>query len=456
MTGADAALAGSFAASLAFFGLAALVAVTRRPRTPPALAATSDLGPETPAVANLLANGGRVTPDAVPATLLDLAARHVVKIEETEPGSYGCRLAADAPTGLAIYENRVLNLLRRRAVDGLVPARALTTGPTDEAKDWMQDFRSEVVVEATRAGIVGPRWPAGPRSMLSTLSLGAFVLAVVAFDFGNTIGPSLLAAGISVLSFIVLREVFKTQAEMVTSTGLNAAARWLALRKYLQEDEAFAGLPPTAVAVRDRYLAYGAALGAAAAAVRAVPMGAESDTWAWTRFGGHWQQVRVSYPRHWPPGWGESPWEVVKGAIKFGGSGLVWLWIDSHFLAQLTAGPATDQLTRAVGLAIALLRVAAMGAVAVGIVMLIVAIAAVVGTKEMTGEVIRLRRFALPCYLALYTGNSDHVRAWIVAPYLYEGLTEYQQITVSVVPLLGHIRSISKTTARAVSARATP
>lgn len=457
MTGADAALAGSVAASIAFFALAATVAVTRRPRTPPSLPATSDLGPETPAVANLLANGGRVTPDAVPATLLDLTARHVVHIEEIEPGSYGCRLAADVAAGLASYESRVLNLLRRRAVDGLVPARALTTGPSDEAKDWMGDFRSEVIAEANRAGTVGPRWPARARAVLSALGTAAFVLAVVAFDYGTTAGPSLVAAGISLLTFVVLHRVFKTDAEMVTDAGLNAAARWLALRKYLHEDEAFASLPPTAVAVRDRYLAYGAALGAAAAAVRAVPMGAESDTWAWTRYGGHWQQVRVSYPRHWPPGWGQSPWEVVKAALKVGGAGLGWLWVDSRYLPHIAYGPAADQLTRAFGLGIVLLKLAAMAAVAVGIVMVIVAIAALVGTKEVSGEAIRLRRFGLlPCYLAVYTGTGDQVRAWIVSPDLYDGISEYQPITVSVVPLLGHVRSVTKTTAPAVSAPVTP
>jgi len=77
---------------MAFYLLAAWLLLTRRPPVPPTLPATSDVGPEPPAVANLLANGGRVTPDAVPATLLDLAARRVVGIEETQPGVYDCRL----------------------------------------------------------------------------------------------------------------------------------------------------------------------------------------------------------------------------------------------------------------------------------------------------------------------------------------------------------------------------
>jgi hypothetical protein len=135
----------------------------------------------------------------------------------------------------------------------------------------------------------------------------------------------------------------------------------------------------------------------------------------------------------------------------------VWLWVDSHYLPHLTYGGAADQLTRAVGLGIVLLKVAAMAAVTIGIVMAIVAIAAMVGTKEVSEEAIRLRRFGLlPCYLAVYTGTGDHVRAWIVAPDLYDGISEYQPITVSVVPLLGHVRSVSKTTAHAVSAPATP
>src|SRR5207248_1487408 len=85
-------MAASAACSAAFYVGAALVIVIRRPLVPPTLPATSDVAEQSPAVANLLANGGTVTPDAVPATLLDLAARKVLAIEESEPHVYECRI----------------------------------------------------------------------------------------------------------------------------------------------------------------------------------------------------------------------------------------------------------------------------------------------------------------------------------------------------------------------------
>jgi len=55
-----------------------------------------------------------VTPEAVPATLLDLAARGVVELERRGPGVFVCRLGPE-PDDLPQYERRVVALL---LVDG--------------------------------------------------------------------------------------------------------------------------------------------------------------------------------------------------------------------------------------------------------------------------------------------------------------------------------------------------
>src|SRR5712691_8136681 len=104
----------------------------RRPAKPSVGPATLDLGPEPPAVVNFLTHGFRVTPDAIPATLLDLAARGVVRLEHRGPDSFVCRLGGPAD-GLAAYEQRVVSLLRERLSGGIVPQQALTTGPESEA-----------------------------------------------------------------------------------------------------------------------------------------------------------------------------------------------------------------------------------------------------------------------------------------------------------------------------------
>ena len=450
MSGEEVALAASFAASIAFFIVGALVAVTHRPPSPPSLPATSDVGPETPAVANLLANGGRMTPDAVPATLLDLAARRVVRIEETEPETYVCRVGNEQPAGLSDYEGRVFELLRSKAEGGIVPAQALTTGPSSQAHAWERAFRSEVIAEARNAGLCTRRWPASALSVLGFLAFGAFIGAAMGLDSESETATwqQWVVLGFALLTVVALTYVFRDDAQMVSPAGLAEQGRWLALRRFLHEDELFGSLPPTAVAVRERYIAYGAALGAAAAAVRAVPMGAESDRRAWSHYGGRWHQVQVTYPRVWPPGWGLTPGGAAWLGARFLAFGIAVLWIASQLLPRVEVPSGSDQLTRDFNLAVMIGTLAAIGAVAVGLWLVLTAVIALLGTKEVTGEAIRLRQFggkdAVRCYLAVDTGAETRVRAWVVSSLVYASLNEYEAVTVSVAPLIGRVRSARK------------
>ena len=77
----------------------------------------------------MLASGFKVTPDAVPATLLDLAARRIVEIERVDVEKYQCRLRGTGDGGPSTpYEGRVLELLRERSHDGVVPAQGADDG----------------------------------------------------------------------------------------------------------------------------------------------------------------------------------------------------------------------------------------------------------------------------------------------------------------------------------------
>jgi uncharacterized membrane protein len=58
-----------------------------------------------------------------------------------------------------------------------------------------------------------------------------------------------------------------------TDAGLEAAGRWRAVQAKLAENPVFAEQPPIAVAMWERLLAYGAALGVAPAAIRPIRMG---------------------------------------------------------------------------------------------------------------------------------------------------------------------------------------
>jgi hypothetical protein len=110
------------AAGALWLAAAALLYATRHPAVPPVGQRTLELGPESPAVANLLVHDFRATREAVSATVIDLAARRVLEIEQRGPGVYYVRLRPKPPeVPLTPYEKRVLEHLRRLASDGVCP-----------------------------------------------------------------------------------------------------------------------------------------------------------------------------------------------------------------------------------------------------------------------------------------------------------------------------------------------
>ena len=117
------------AAALAF-GLWLLVfaafAVATRARSPEPAPPTLDLpGDEPPAVVNMLTNGWAVGREAVPATLLDLAARKVLAIEELGPDNFVVRVGSRTPPPLTPYEEQVLRHVLGLEIGGIVPCQAL-------------------------------------------------------------------------------------------------------------------------------------------------------------------------------------------------------------------------------------------------------------------------------------------------------------------------------------------
>jgi len=448
LSGEDLLLLGSVACSGGFYVAAAIVYLLRRPLTPPDMPATSDVGQENPAVANLLANGGTVTPDAVPATLLDLAARRVIQIEEPEPHVYSVRIGGGAAPNLSAYESSVLSLLRTKASGGVVPAAALTTGATNQARSWFRSFAGEVVAEAKAAGLCSPRWPPRMLTVLGLFTGGALLLFLFAANQSDDQSIFWFATG--ALAFVTVgasSRFFRETAQLVTPAGLPVQARWLALRKYLHGDELFATLPPTAVVVRERYLAYGAALGAAAAAVRAMPMGAENDHRAWSSYGGRWRQVTVSYPTIWPPAWGASPGETIWRGIRLGVPAAVALYVFSLLMPSLSFAQSSEQPIRD-GSAIAVLIAAvALVVLATGMWLLLAGAISLFGGRQVTGDAVRVRSFgdeAQACYIAVDDGTRDRIRAWKVRPQLYGSVTEYSTVTVTVSPLLAYVRSVHR------------
>jgi hypothetical protein len=344
----------------------------------------------------------------------------------------------------------VLDHVRRLAVDGVVPCEALTTGPEEQSRGWWKAFAKEVTADARRRGLSRPRWG---RSALTTLSIVAVVPAALA-------AAALIAApddseseeDSPIVGFFALTAVAwgglmaipaLLRAERDTPAGLVAAGRWLGLRDYLGQNEAFDRAPPAAVAIWDRYLAYGAAMGVAAGAVRGLPLGSESDTAAWSAYGGRWRVVKVRYPARFPPGWGQRP---LVAAAKGGG-----MLLAAGLFARALGPPLVDAVADVgsigdgwepwfviplvifsimlLALVTVLLRSAAM---------LVLGLSDLTARVEVEGLVIRLRNG----YVAVDDGVSQTVRAWRVEPLKLGGVARGSLVGATVSPRLGYVHDI--------------
>lgn len=295
----------SLAVFAAAFGYALVATRPVRPRQAPA---TPDLRDEPPAVVNLLANGWQLNEDAAEATLLDLAARR--HLELRQPGDDPMRTTihlrppgSGIPGDLTPYEERLLDRVRSLAVDGVVPARALTFRESGQAGAWGRRFRRDVLADAHARGLSRRRFG---KSLVTALELVAAVAAVGLA--GATLRWELQTIGTDedlVMWFVAGFLGFTAMSGMIvsvggerhTEAGLAVAAHWLGVRDWLQRHEEFAALPPAAVMVWDRYLAYGAALGVTRTASDVLSLGMADRTRVWSSYGGTWRQVHVRYPR---------------------------------------------------------------------------------------------------------------------------------------------------------------
>jgi hypothetical protein len=423
----DAPLAvGTGAASVAWLVAAGLVYLSQRPSEPPVGPKSLDLGPETPALANFLVNDFRVTDAAVPATLLDLAARGVIELEQRGPGVFYVRLRTTHDEQLTSYERRVLEHLERLASDGVVPAEALTTGPHEESRRWRKAFEREVVTDAKLRGLSRDAVGGGAFTLLAVLSAGPGALVWIQSEF--ELGAAVVIGAVALLGWMRARH-----PQRETPEGLAAASRWLGVRAAIAEDEEFARQTPLTVAIWDRHLSYGAALGVAQGAIGPLPMGVESDTHAWSSYGGRWRPVRIVYPRLWPPLWGKDP--VVATVIGLGAVGAAVLVLYTFGAALLDSG--------ALGLVFLLLPSTI---VVVGVAVVIMAWTDWLSTTEVTGPVLRLRTFGdeknRRYYVAVDDGTSRSIRAWRVSPARYQGIEQGDVVTAHLTRNLCCVRWI--------------
>jgi hypothetical protein len=326
---------GSAGVWFAVYGLAMLAT---RPARPDPAPATQDLpGGEPPAVVSLLANRWELTEDAAEATLIDLAARHFLEFRQpgTDPAQTTIHVRDPDPAGLNGYERRVFDRVAGLAVNGVLPLTALTFRDQGQASGFEKRLRTEVIADARSRGLSRRRFGRALRTLLTVTAIvasagigGAVLIATTKAGVSGDNSPLKDAglawfAGFAVFSVIANRPLGETH----TPQGREVAARWLGVRTWLQRTGTFADLPPAAVAVWDRYLSYGDALGTTRVCAAVIDLGMGNRKRVWSSYGGTWHRVRVRYPSFWPR-YGRRARSLVFKALWTGGIGflLLYLW----------------------------------------------------------------------------------------------------------------------------------
>jgi hypothetical protein len=147
---------------VAWFGLLGMMAVaTRSPSPRPGMPPDPNrLDAESSAIVDLLTGGWNLCEEAAAATVLDLAARRVVAVEEIGPELSLVRLGRGDTPDLNPYEQPVLDHLRRLATsDGVVATGALAEG-NRHIGSWWKSFTHAVIEEARARGLSQRRWTA--------------------------------------------------------------------------------------------------------------------------------------------------------------------------------------------------------------------------------------------------------------------------------------------------------
>jgi hypothetical protein len=217
---------------------------------------TDRLYDEPPAIAEFLVNGFRPGIPAVSATIVDLAARGMLRVEPGAVDYVNVRVVSP-PEGLLPYERLVYDTVAAHARDGVASGREVRKAFLRYGM-WSR-FCGLVVDDVIVRGLATPR-----RSRLTLRS--------VKFDLQARQTP--------------------------TDAGTAAAARWFGVQQGLEGDPEWRMRDAAMVGEFGRRLAYAAALGRTPWIwLRPAPGASRDATHAWSDHGGRWREVRILRPR---------------------------------------------------------------------------------------------------------------------------------------------------------------
>ncbi len=213
-----------------------------------------------PAVVALIANGGHdIGPEAVGATVLDLAHRGALRLDAGGDDSYVIHVERDdAPPKAGPTGEVVLGALRAKAKRGRElhgPPLGLGDGP------WVRAFRRATLQQAKAAGLLQRRIPSGV-FIVSVVALFVTTFPLFARSAAAGFGGFLVSAVLAALPFV--------GGYVLSPKGERARAEWDAFARWVRDNSEIASAPPAAVTVWGPFLSYGAAVGGAEAAVRGL------------------------------------------------------------------------------------------------------------------------------------------------------------------------------------------
>ena len=420
--------------------LGALYRARTRPLRPGP--ATMALGTEPPAVVNLLVNRGEVTADAADATLLDLAARRILELYQPATDDQAellvrvrvrgpAGLAGSEPAGLAGltgYERRVFDRVAAIAGDQFVPLARISAGYAEAGPNWFTELRREIVADARARGLVYARQLSTTMVFvcvaagiaIGCLALLPFAAAGTTPNSGAGTGATTNAIGyasvfgwlcatpfiamILILGTVVLARV---RGVRLSPSGRESAGRWLGVATWLAAHEALADLPPEAVAVWDRYLSYGVALGTNPAASAAVDLRVGRTSWFTSGYTGSVRTIRVRYPR--------DPFAYTQAGVRLLWSLLVLAgWGVGGYLLWPRVGRAPVEVRYATAAVVILVLVRALYK-------LVRALIAKALPVSVTGQVLTLHAYRAPVnspvswyQLVIDDGRRDRTWPWLV------------------------------------------
>lgn len=421
------------------------------PTTAPA-SAPGDLT-EAPALVDHLLGDGMISTMALPATMIDLADRgHVTLDQPIRPSGRIGPGPGGTHDDLLDYERALLARLGTADEPAVADLSWTdTTGPDR----LHRSFDAAVNREARRLDLTAARYPLwGGLAILATVVAGGLAFGRSLPDNGVDVQwnlPSLITLVMLLTDALVASAVLIPDTRQRTTTGNETAARWLAARAQAEGTDDHGSLRPAHRAVLDL-------VPHPLDGPHVVPADPRR---LWSRtLHGYTRPLRVDYPRWWPPGAGRPPLLVVAlGAAGFAGVAVVSLaiwrrgygidWIDFSDIGPTRAVAIVAWTMLGVG------GLLAASLVAVGLIDLFSyhtrsgtvrvsrsGISPPVAAGRWSTALTRLvpglnhRRF-----LVVDDGHSDATRALVVSARVQQAGPTGEQVDVVASPILGHVRS---------------